>query len=266
VPPIHSRPDGPSGEHAPAGVAAAVENDGSPLFIVTSPRPQSGKTFLARLLVDYLRLDHADPLAFDINPPGDALREYLPRLARRADLGAITDQMSLFDRLVTDDGITKLIDLGYGSFERFFEIADQIGLFGERENRCLESVVLFSADPHPVSAISYAQLRRRFQSALVVPVFNEAILQGKKLRDDFAFHRPAAVPLQISMLAPMLMAQLQQSCSSFVDFYDAAPKGIPAPLALELSSWTRRTFLEFRELELRLTLEKLRAALPGLRF
>ncbi|MET0536416.1 MAG: hypothetical protein ABWZ64_00450 [Xanthobacteraceae bacterium] len=83
MPPINSRPDGPSGEHAPAGVAAAAENDGSPLFIVTSPRPQSGKTFLARLLVDYLRLDHADPLAFDINPPGDALREYLPRLARR---------------------------------------------------------------------------------------------------------------------------------------------------------------------------------------
>jgi hypothetical protein len=31
----------------------------------------------------------------------------------------------------------------------------------------------------------------------------------------------------------------------------------------ELRSWTRRTFLEFRELELRLLMEKLRASLKG---
>jgi hypothetical protein len=179
VPPINSRPDGPSGEHAPAGVAAAAENDGSPLFIVTSPRPQSGKTFLARLLVDYLRLDHADPPGLRYQSAGGCVARVSSTSRQTADLGAITDQMSLFDRLVTDDGIAKLIDLGYGSFERFFDIADQIGLFGERENRCLETVVLFAADPHPTSANSYAQFRRRFQSALVVPVFNEAILQAR---------------------------------------------------------------------------------------
>jgi hypothetical protein len=41
---------------------------------------------------------------------------------------------------------------------------------------------------------------------------------------------------------------------------------IPIGLAFELRSWTRRAFLELRELELRLLLEKLRAALPGVRF
>jgi hypothetical protein len=34
---------------------------------VASPRPQTGKTFLARLVVDYLRLDRTDPLVFDVN-------------------------------------------------------------------------------------------------------------------------------------------------------------------------------------------------------
>jgi hypothetical protein len=41
--------------------------------------------------------------------------------------------------------------------------------------------------------------------------------------------------------------------------------GIPIGLAFELRSRIRRTFLEFRELELRLLLERLRAALPGVR-
>jgi hypothetical protein len=266
VPPIHNRTYA-RGERLPCGGGAPVvgQCDEAPLFIVASPRPQTGKTFLARLVVDYLRLDRADPLVFDLNPAGDALREYLPRLARRADLDAIADQMGLFDRLVTQDGIAKVVDLGYGAFERFFDIAEQIGLFGERECQSLQSLILFAADPHPISANSYAQLRRRFQSAVVVPIFNEAILQGKRLRDDFPLYRPAAVPLQLSSLAPMLKEQMQKSRCSFFDFHEDLPPGIPVPLAYELRSWTRRTLLEFRELELRLLLEKLRAALPSMR-
>jgi hypothetical protein len=40
---------------------------------------------------------------------------------------------------------------------------------------------------------------------------------------------------------------------------------IPVGLGLELQAWTRRAFLEFREFELRLLLEQLRASLPGVR-
>ncbi len=145
-------------------------------------------------------------------------------------------------------------------------IVQQIGLLNERKQHSLETLILFTADPHPISAISYAQLRRRFNTAVVVPIFNEAILQGKKLRDDFQFYRPAAVPLQIPALAPMLKAQVEKSHSSFSDFYETLPPAIPLALAYELRSWTRRTFLEFRELELRLLLEKLRASVPDLRF
>jgi hypothetical protein len=64
----------------------------------------------------------------------------------------------------------------------------------------------------------------------------------------------------------MLKAQVEKSHSSFSDFYETLAPAIPLVLAYELRFWTRRTFLEFRELELRLLLEKLRAALPGLRF
>ena len=41
------------------------------------------------------------------------------------------------------------------------------------------------------------------------------------------------------------------------------PAPVPLGPAFELRSWTKRAFLEFRELELRLLMEKLRASLKG---
>ena len=102
---------------------------------------------------------------------------------------------------------------------------------------------------------------------IIVPVLNEEILKGKKLREEFPFAHAAAIPVQIPTLAPMLKAQIEKSLYSFSDVHGKLPIGIPIGLAFELRSWTWRTFIEFRELELRLLLEKLRASLPvvGLR-
>src|SRR5262245_40063912 len=82
------------------------------IFIVTSPRPQVGKTFIARVLIDFLRHDRDDPIVFDLNPAGDSLHEFLPQLAITADIGDVKGQMALFDRLIVDDGTAKVIDLG----------------------------------------------------------------------------------------------------------------------------------------------------------
>jgi len=88
----------------------------------------------------------------------------------------------------------------------------------------------------------------------VVAVFDDAIVKGRKLRDQFPFTRTAAVPLQIAALSPMLKAQIERSSRSFADVHDHLPADIPVGLGYELRAWTRRTFVEFRELELRLLL------------
>jgi len=251
----------PEGSAAPASGAKKR----TPVFIVASPRPQVGKTFLARLLTDFLRLDGGQAVAFDLNPSGDALRDYQPALATATDLGDIKGQMALFDCLIVDDGIGKVVDLGNAWFERFFAIVEEIGFIDEALRHAIEPMIMFAADPHPVSVRAYAELRRRFPKAVLVPVFNEAILKGRKLRDQFPFGRAAAVPLQIPLLPPMLKAHADKSAHSFADFHAQLPVGVPIGLAFELRSWTKRTFLEFRELELRLLLEKLRASLPGVR-
>jgi hypothetical protein len=233
------------------------------ICVVVSPRAQVGKTFIARLLTDFLRHDGGQAAAFDLNPEGDALRDYLPTVTTAGDLSDIRDQMALFDRLIINDGVAKVVDVGHASFERFFTIVQEIRLFEEARRRAIEPMILFAADPHPVTVKAYANLHRRMRSAFVVPVFNEAIVKGRNVRDNFPFTQAVGVPLHIPVLPPMLLAQVDKSTYSFADLHDRLPMAIPLELAFELRTWTRRTFLEFRELELRLLLEKLRTSLPG---
>jgi hypothetical protein len=61
----------------------------------------------------------------------------------------------------------------------------------------------------------------------------------------------------------MLKAQIEQSSCSFADVHDQLPREIPVGLGYELRAWIRRTFIEFRELELRRLLEQLRASLDN---
>jgi hypothetical protein len=261
-PPPHERDDVRAARKPPS----ASDNERAATFIVVSPRPQVGKTFVARLLIDFLRLEREEPLVFDVNPRGDALQDYLPSLAKVTDLSDIRSQMAMFDRLIADDAAAKVIDLGHASFTRFFTIAEEIGFFRETLQRGNEPVILFAADAHPVAVDAYADLTRRLRGALVVPLFNEAIAKGKKLREDFPFARASALPVRITTLSPMLNEQMEQSRASFAELHDRLPIAIPIGLAFELRAWTRRTFLEFRELELRLLLERLRASLPGVEF
>jgi len=80
-------------------------------------------------LIDFLRLKGTDPVVFDLNPSGDSLCDYLPGLAQSADLSEIKSQMAMFDRLIVDDAIAKVVDLSHSSFERFFIIAEEIAFF-----------------------------------------------------------------------------------------------------------------------------------------
>ena len=230
------------------------------VFIVASARPLTGKTFLARLVADFLRLDGGPVEAFDLNGE-PALADTLPSLTTPAELDSTRGQMSLFDRLIVDDGVPKVVDLGHAQFARFFAVMEEIGFVEQANRRAIETVVLYAADPHPASVKAYGALRGRFPSAVLVPVFNEAILKGRKVREAYPFARAAAVPLQIPLLQPGLKAHADRSGLSFADFHGTLPVAVPLGPAFELRSWTKRTFLEFRELELRLLLDKLRASL-----
>jgi hypothetical protein len=242
------------------GAPATDVQQWSALFIVASPRPLTGKTFLARLIADFLRTDGREVEAFDLDPEA-ALAAALPGLTIQGSLDSTQAQMALFDRLVLADGIPRVVDIAHTQFARFFAVIEEIGFVDEARRRALETIVLFAADAQPASVKAYSDLQRRFPATIVVPVFNEAILKGRKLRDQYPFSRAAAVPLQIPLLPPGLKAHADRSGQSFADLHGQLPVSVQGGPAFELRSWTKRTFLEFRELELRLLMEKLRASL-----
>jgi Mrp family chromosome partitioning ATPase len=88
---------------------------------IVSPRPRVGKTLLARLLADFHLHEGRSVAAFDLNVGERTLAQFLPEKTTVATIRDINGQMVLFDRLVADEDITKVIDLGHESFESFFQ-------------------------------------------------------------------------------------------------------------------------------------------------
>lgn len=233
------------------------------VFIVASPRPANGKTFLARLLVDFLRMNGGPVEAFELAAGDNALSDQLPELTSYAEVDSTKARMRLFDRLITPDGVAKVVDVGHLAFQRFFSVMDEISFAEAAQRRSLEVIVLYAADAHATSVKAYGILQRRLPSLVLVPVFNDGILKGKKLREAYPFTCAAAVPLQIPLLPPALKTHVERSGHTFVDFHSQASASVPSGSAHELRSWTKRVFLEFRELELRLLMKRLQTSLKG---
>ena len=132
----------------------------TPVYIICSPRPLVGKTLIARLLSEFLLLKDGAVCSFDINLKEPSLLEYLPRITETADVVDTFGKMQLMDRLIVDDGIAKVIDLGFHAFDEFFKMTHQIGFLKEAARRGVAPVVLFVADTDRISARSYPTLQR----------------------------------------------------------------------------------------------------------
>src|SRR5262245_23826493 len=132
----------------------------TPVFIVCSPRPHVGKTVVARLVSEFLLLKNGDITAFDINLREPSLLDYLPNVTETADISDTYGKMALMDRVIVDDGMAKVIDLGFHAFEEFFTMVDEIGFIKEASRRRVAPLVMFMADIDRVSARAHQALRR----------------------------------------------------------------------------------------------------------
>ena len=99
----------------------------TPVYIICSPRPLVGKTLIARLLSEFLLLKDRTAAAFDINLKEPSLLDYLPDITETAEVDNTFGKMALMDRLIVDDGVSKVIDLGFHAFDEFFKMSDEIG-------------------------------------------------------------------------------------------------------------------------------------------
>ena len=99
----------------------------TPVYIVCSPRPAVGKTVIARLLTEFLLLQRGAVEAFDINLREPSLLDYLPKVTETAHIDDTFGQMALMDRLIINDGIAKVVDLGFHAFDDFYRLVEEIG-------------------------------------------------------------------------------------------------------------------------------------------
>ncbi|MGB3273130.1 MAG: hypothetical protein WBA66_09555 [Xanthobacteraceae bacterium] len=213
----------------------------TPVYIVCSPRPGVGKTLLARLAAEFLLLSRGAATAFDISLRDPSLVDYLPHLTETAAIDDTFGKMALMDRLIVNDGLPKVIDLGFHAFDEFFRMCREIGFVKEGERGGIEPVILFLADHHRASVQSWRDLRTAFPTTAIVPVDNEHVLQGE-LPPGFA---PPHM-LRIAALPPFLRTYIDRLSFSFTDYLRRSDH------SSELHQWTRRNYTALREVRFNL--------------
>jgi hypothetical protein len=220
-------------------------------FVVCSPRPRVGRTLVSRLLIEFMLINGRPVAGFDVNPNEFPLGSFLPAYTAIADISDTRGQMGLFDELVAHEDTVKVVDLGSGPFDRFFQLARDIGFVEEARRRGIEPVILFLADPEQRTRQAFSTLKGRFPSTSLVPVLNDAVTRGYPFPEGLV--PQGAQPVRIPMLPAVLHRVIERPNFSFAEFLQR-----PVDQPTELHDWIKRIFIEFRELELRLLLEQLR--------
>ena len=218
----------------------------TPIYIICSPRPLVGKTLLARLLSEFLLLKNGTVTAFDINLKEPSLLDYLPRTTETADVINTFGKMQLMDRLIVNDGVTKVIDLGFHAFDEFFKMTDEIGFLKEAVRRGVAPAILYVPDIDRTSAAGYSMLQQQIPANALIAVDNEHVVRGEL---------PAAMGrgrvVRISALPVFLKTYIDRLSFSFTTYLRNEKDS-----STELHQWIRRNYTSFRELELSLTLQR----------
>lgn len=214
------------------------------VYIICSPRPRVGKTLMARLLTEFLLLQHGRVTAFDININEPSLLDFLPHQTETANVDDTFGQMELMDRLIVNDGTPKVVDVGFHAFDPFFRMLDEIGFVKEAEYRGVKTVILNILDRDRTSHRAWTMLQDRFRYALLVPVDNEQVLLGEP--PDWLGQMRM---FRISALPGFLKTYIERQNFSFVHYLKTSNDK-----SAELYGWTRDCFFRFRELEIGLSL------------
>jgi len=217
----------------------------TPVFIVCSPRPLVGKTLVARQLSEFLLLKNGDVTAFDINLKEPSLLDYLPRITETAEIADTFGKIALMDRVILNDGVAKVIDLGFHAFDEFFRMLEEIGFMKEAARRGVSPVVIFLGDNDRVSTQAHVRLLEQIPPTALVVVDNEYVVRGE-LADAMTHGRL----LRIAALPMFLKTYVDRLTFSFTDYLRTEKDS-----STELHQWIRTNFVSFRELELSLILQ-----------
>jgi hypothetical protein len=218
----------------------------TPVYIICSPRPQVGKTLIARLLCEFQLLKNGSVVGFDINLKEPSLLEYLPRITETADVMDTFGKMQLMDRVIADDGVAKVIDLGFHAFDEFFKMTEEIGFLKEAVRRNVAPIVLFIGDSDRVSMRGHETLQHQIPHANLVTVDNEYVVRGELPETLSRGHT-----LRLSALPLFLKTYIDRLSFSFTGYLRQEKDS-----STELHQWIRRNYYSLREIEQNLILRR----------
>jgi hypothetical protein len=217
------------------------------VYIICSPRPLVGKTLLARLMSEFQLLKNGEVSAFDINLREPSLLDYLPDITETAEINDTHGKMALMDRLIVNDGITKVIDLGFHAFDEFFTMCEEIGFIKEAARRGVQPIVMFLADVDRTSVRAQGMLKQQIPAGAMVTIDNEYILRGEMPEHFAAYGRV----IQIAALQAFLKNYVDRLSFSFTAYLRSQKDA-----SSELHEWIRENYISFRDLEQELIAEK----------
>jgi hypothetical protein len=154
--------------------------------------------------------------------------------------------MQLMDRIIVDDGLAKIIDLGFHAFDEFFRMSEQIGFLKEAARRNVAPIILFMADTDRLSARGHETLRQQIPPHNLVVVDNEHVVRGELPE---AMERGRV--LRIPALPTFLKTYIDRLTFSFTDYLRQEKDS-----STELHQWIRRNYTMLRDLELSFIMQR----------
>ena len=225
------------------------------VFICCSPHGRAGTSTSARLLSDYYLASRRDFQGFDADPHEPDFAPRFGERVRSVDLNEVQGQIRMIDSLLVADGIPKVIDLWSRSYDRFFNLVQEIGFVEEARGKGVEPVILYHADAAEASAASAYRLAAALPGVETLLVHNEgAAPLGEAERETLSLYPPHR-RLKIRGLDPMLRRALEQPDLSLSWFLIDPPPNMSLVVRAGLRSWLQPIFSQFRAFEMRHSLD-----------
>ena len=222
-------------------------------FISCSPLGRVGVSTTARLLMDYFAYTGRDALAFDTDMHERPMALRFPDSAP-IDIGSVHGQIALFDRMLADDGLLKIVDVSNRCFEAFFAVSDKIGFFDEAERRGVEIFALFHVDGSDGSIRAARRIAAQWPGVELVIVENIGASGLGELDPDLRDLYPAGSSLLVRALDPVLRKVVEDRDFSCFDFMIEPPEDMSIVVRAALRAWIGPVFEQLKVLELRMAL------------
>jgi hypothetical protein len=225
------------------------------VYIACSPHARTGVSTTARLLTDYNLLQRRPVAGFDTDPHEPFYGAIFSKFVRMVDINDVKGQISLFDSLLVENEVPKIVDVWYRSYRKFFAMVKEIGFFEEARRVGVDPVVLFQADATGSALADAMALRVTWPDLRMIVVHNEGAAALGDHAHEILRHYPVGRKFVIAPLDPSVARFLQDTGFSLSSFLIAPPPDMSIVVRAALKAWMTPVFTQFLSYELRATLE-----------